>query len=204
MGNNGVKAKQLDQLKRCIVQSYGYPQLLMLENLQRVGLLRYSQGKSSWDAIKRNFNLFVEDDKADQDISYVYSGYAPLSIRLLQMTRSLPKGWRSCGDALNLLYGPAQELQQSTEQPGAPPPIVPEPARDPNTPSIALVVFLGGVTYGEIAAVRKLSELEGGRRKFLILTTEFLNAKTLFDSLQCKEVSDQPPIEAKKQKPPEK
>lgn len=195
--NNGVKAKQLDQLKRSIIQSYGYEHLLTLCNMERVGILRYYQGKSVWSSIKRHFNLFVEDVVAERDISYAYSGYAPLSVRLVQMTRSLPKGWRSCQDALSLLHGPAQELQQPLDQGAA------DTASDPATPAVVLVFFLGGVTYGEIAALRRLSELEEGRRKFLVLTTEFTSPKRLFESLRCEQVTNRPPIETKKPKPQE-
>merc|ERR1711920_771031 len=125
-----------------------------------------------------------------------YSGYAPLSVRLIQMTRSLPKGWRSCQDALSLLYGPAQELQQLPDGGAAA-----AEARDTGQPSTVLVVFLGGITHAEVllvisdahsprgcppdvAALRRLSQLEEGRRTFLVLTTEFLSAKRLFDSMQ--------------------
>lgn len=177
--NNGVKSKQLDELKRSIVRSYGYGHVLTLCNMEKVGMLNYHQGKSVWSGIKSRFNLLVEDTQAEADISYAYSGYAPLSVRLVQMTRSLPKGWRSCQDALSLLYGPAQELQQQPDGGAA----VAE-ARDPNQQSTVLVVFLGGITHAEIAALRRLSQLEDGRRTFLVLTTEFLNAKRLFDSMQ--------------------
>jgi len=191
--NNGVKKAALDQLKRCVVQSYGYEHLLTLCNLEKVGLLLYHQGKSVWPSIKQKFNLFVEDGMAENDVSYAYSGYAPLSVRLVQKMRSLPKGWRSCQDALNLLHGPAQELQQPID------PALPE--RDPNTPSVVLVCFLGGVTYGEIAALRRLSALEEGRRRFLIATTEFTNTKRFFDSLRCEQVFKQPPVEFRQERP---
>merc|ERR1711948_139356 len=94
-------------------------------------------------------------------------------------------------------YGPAQESHQPAS-PGAPT----ADSRDPSQPAIVLVVFLGGVTYGEIAALRRLSELEGGRRRFLVLTTEITNTKKLFDSLRCEQIFSQPPVEsAKKAKP---
>lgn len=187
--NNGVKAKQLDQLKRCIVQSYGFEHLLTLCNAERVGILRYQQGKSVWSQIKQKFNLFVEDVSTEKDISYAYSGYAPLSIRLVQMAKSMPKGWLAHKEALSLLYGPAQELQQTSDL--------------SDGPSVVLVCFLGGVTYGEIAALRKLSELEEGRRKFLIVTTEFINAKKLFHSMRCEQVFNQQPLESRRAKPQE-
>merc|ERR1712060_338644 len=101
-----------NRIKRYILQSYGYEHLITLNNLDKVGLLRYQGNKSVWPNIKRYFNLFVEDNAAEKDICYAYSGYAPLSVRLVQMTKSRPGGWRACKDALSLLWGPAQDLRQ--------------------------------------------------------------------------------------------
>jgi len=162
-------------------------------------MLGYAQGKANWSSIKRSFNLFVEDPNADKDISYAYSGYAPLSVRLVQMARSQQRGsasgWRSCQNELSLLYGPAQELAQPLDNQSE--------SGGTSEPSVVLVCFLGGVTYGEIAALRRLSEMEDHRRQFLIVTTEFINAKKLFDSLRCEQVFNQPPILARKVKAPE-
>merc|ERR1711865_65427 len=195
MVNSGIKAKQLDQLKKNIVQAYGFEHLLTLCNAEKVGMLGYQQGKSMWSSIKRSFNLFVEEPGAEKDIGYAYSGYAPLSVRLVQMTKSLQKGWRSCQNELSYLYGPAQELAQPLDQN--------QSDEKSGEPSICLVCFLGGVTYAEIAALRRLSELEDHRREFLIVTTEFMNAKKLFESLRCEQVFNQAPIEARRVKAPE-
>jgi len=190
--NNGIRPKQLDQLKKGILQAYGYEHLLTLCNLERVGMLRYAQqGKSVWPQIKQKFNL-VPEEASEQDISYAYSGYAPLSTRLVEKTR---KGWQSCKDALNLLEGPAQELRQSADQSEA-------SKAGGRGPSVTLVCFVGGLTYGEMAALRKLSEVEDGRRRFLVLTTEMLSTKKLFDSLRCEQVFNQPPVEARRVKAP--
>lgn len=184
--NNGIKKQQLESLKTAFKQSYGFEHTLTLENMEGAGLLRQQQGKSGWGSIKRQFNLFVEDG-TDQDVSYAYSGYAPLSVRLVQMTRSQPKGWIAVKDALSLLHGPAQELQQ---------PAVRE--QDPRKPQLVLVCFLGGVTYGEIAALRRLAQLEEGRRRFLIVTSEYINPKKLFESMRCEAVLNLPPLDATK------
>jgi len=193
--NNGVKAKQLDSLKRGVIQSYGYKHLLTLCNMERVGMLNYQMGKSVWSGIKQQFSLLVDDSQIENDISYAYSGYAPLSVRLVQMTKSLPRGWRSCPDALSLLHGPAQQVPQTPTEGTA--------AVDPGPPALVIVVFAGGVTHGEVAALRKLAELEEGRRRFLIVTTEFINAKKFFESLQCEQVFSQPPLEATRVQAPQ-
>ncbi len=43
-------------------------------------------GRSNFLALRKAFNLIVEDTKDvdAMDISYVYAGYAPLSIRIVQ------------------------------------------------------------------------------------------------------------------------
>lgn len=186
--NNGIRPKQLDVLKRSLVQAYGFEHTLTLLNLERVGLLRYQAGKSVWAPIKKQFNLFVED-ATEKDISFAYSGYAPLSVRLVQMT-SQAKGWRSSPDALNLLFGPAQELQQPLD------------GVEPCSNAVVLVCFLGGVTYGEIAALRRLGEMQGQR--FLVVTTEFINTRTLFDSLKCEEIFRQVPVGSRRGQEPQR
>lgn len=49
--------------------------------------------------------------QAPNDVSYVYSGYAPLSVRLAQFLAQ--PGWRAIQDVLKKLPGPTVcELQQ--------------------------------------------------------------------------------------------
>ena len=52
------------------------------------GLLRRQDGpRSAFAAIKRPLRLLVDDvdDKAPADIAYTFSGYAPLSVRLIEV-----------------------------------------------------------------------------------------------------------------------
>lgn len=54
------------------------------------------------------FNIFIQNPN---DIAYVYSGYAPLSVRLAQYLAR--PGWRSITEVLNMLPGPkVEEVQQ--------------------------------------------------------------------------------------------
>ena len=47
-----------------------------------------------------------------QDVAYVFSGYAPLSVRLIEAALSA-QGWHGLDDALKLLPGPTFETRQA-------------------------------------------------------------------------------------------
>ena len=46
-----------------------------------------------------------------------------------------------------------------------------------------LIVFIGGITYGELAAIRYLNKTLVNK-KFIVLTTGMINYKNIFDSLK--------------------
>lgn len=56
------------------------------------------------------FFFFFKFPQNPNDISYVYSGYAPLSIRLTQLLAR--PGWRSIEEVLKMLPGPHYEERQ--------------------------------------------------------------------------------------------
>jgi vacuolar protein sorting-associated protein 33A len=62
--------------------------LITLDALERAGLLfsRSSTTKSVYSNLRKTLRLIVDevDEQKPDDIAYVYSGYAPLSIRLVQ------------------------------------------------------------------------------------------------------------------------
>ncbi|KAI9298082.1 vacuolar protein sorting-associated protein 33A-like protein [Neoconidiobolus thromboides FSU 785] len=85
--NGGLGSKILSQYKKEICQNYGYHHLLTFENLSKVELiyeLNPNNVRNKFSLIAKAFRLLVEevDEQMPNDISYVYSGYAPLSIRL--------------------------------------------------------------------------------------------------------------------------
>lgn len=122
----GIKAKNLEFVKREIVQTYGYEYLSLLLALQKVGLLTKAGqtpavvggglggalssvvgggssatagaggdevrgnaaegGNGGFASVRKSLRLINDevDERAPADISYVYSGYAPLSVRLVQ------------------------------------------------------------------------------------------------------------------------
>ena len=69
-------------------EAYGYEHLVTFDFLERAGLLlgKASSTKSNYSSIRKALKLIVDeiDEQKPDDIAYVYSGYAPLSIRLVQ------------------------------------------------------------------------------------------------------------------------
>ncbi|KAK6192041.1 hypothetical protein SNE40_003590 [Patella caerulea] len=184
--NDGLKPKILEYYKREIIQAYGFEHMITLMNLEKTGLLKI-HGIRTYAIIRKSLKLIVDDvnEQVPNDISYVYSGYAPLSIRLAQYLAR--PGWRSITEVLNLLPGPkVEEIQQI--------PVALRKRRNSITSShsstgeqrVTLVFFLGGVTYAEIAALRFLAQQDEGGTDYLIATTKIINGSRLIDTLKEK------------------
>nr|XP_054928610.1 vacuolar protein sorting-associated protein 33A-like isoform X2 [Dermacentor andersoni] len=186
VANNGLRPKVLDHYRREILQTYGYWQLLWLLRLEKAGLLQAQEHKNHFSTLRKTLKLNVEDvsEQVPNDLSYVYSGYAPLSVRLAQFL-ALP-GWRAISEALTLLPGPTlTDLQQR-------PPAGRMPRRgsvsslhssSAEEPKVTLVFFLGGCTYAEISALRFLSQQDDAPVEYLVATTKLINGRTFLQSL---------------------
>jgi hypothetical protein len=178
--NSGLKQKVLDYYKREILQTYGYEYILTLNNLEKAGLLKsQTGGRNNYPTIRKTLRLWMDDvnEQNPTDISYVYSGYAPLSVRLAQLL-SRP-GWRSIEEVLRILPGPHFEERQ-------PLPTGLQKKRQPGENRVTLVFFLGGVTFAEIAALRFLSQLEDGGTEYVIATTKLMNGASWIEALMEK------------------
>lgn len=180
MCNNGLKQKVLDHYKREILQTYGYEHILTLNNLEKAGLLKLQTGgRNNYPTIRKTLRLWMDDvnEQNPNDISYVYSGYAPLSVRLAQLLAR--PGWRSIEEVLKMLPGPHFEERQQL-------PTGLQKKRQHGENRVTLVFFLGGVTYAEIAALRFLSQMEDGGTEYVIATTKLINGTTWIKSLMEK------------------
>ncbi|KAK1892700.1 Vacuolar protein sorting-associated protein 33A [Dissostichus eleginoides] len=153
--NNGLKQKVFDYYRREILQS---------------------NSRNNYPTIRKTLKLWMEDanEQNPNDISYVYSGYAPLSIRLTQVLAR--PGWRSIEEVLKMLPGPHFEERQQL-------PAGLHKKRQQGENRTTLVFFLGGVSYAEIAALRFLSQMEDSGMEYIIATTKLLNGTTWIKSL---------------------
>ncbi|PVU89495.1 hypothetical protein BB559_005083 [Furculomyces boomerangus] len=150
--------------------------------------------------LRRTLNLSVpeklpiqKNDYGDNpdDISYAYSGYVPISIRLLQyLTRDefiqnsngvapsssvggVSGGWRGFEDVLDNIAGKNVDTTQTGTLNIQETPILQEPRVGLLKPQATLVFFLGGITYSEIACIRYLSKKHN--HQYIVATTEIIN-----------------------------
>ncbi|KAH8102390.1 Sec1-like protein [Cristinia sonorae] len=97
----GIKHKTLENIKRELLQAYGYnylPLLLSLSSSPLAALLPNplpanappelaAAAKYPFTSLRKSLRLLIEDNEIEElenDISYVYSGWAPISVRLVQ------------------------------------------------------------------------------------------------------------------------
>ncbi|XP_025089148.1 vacuolar protein sorting-associated protein 33A-like isoform X2 [Pomacea canaliculata] len=181
--NDGLKPKVLDFYKREIIQTYGFEHIVTLANLEKTGMLR-PHGARSYQIIRKSLKLIVDDvnEQNPTDIAYVFSGYAPLSVRLAQYLAR--PGWRSITEVLNLLPGPkVEEVQQIPSALRKRRSSVSSSQSSTGDQRLTLVFFLGGVTYAEIAALRFLAQMDDGGTDYVIASTSIITGDRLIDGL---------------------
>lgn len=179
--NNGFKQKTLEYYKREIFQVYGFHHAMTFANLEKARLL-YGQTTRSYATLRKSLHLIVEDvnEVNPTDISYVYSGYAPLSVRLAQFLTK--PGWRTIEDCLDILPGPKVEISQEI-------PVGLKKKRgsvsslQSDDKKVILVFCLGGITFAEIAALRFLSHQDESPAEYIIATTKIIRGNSFLQSL---------------------
>ncbi|KNC96078.1 hypothetical protein, variant [Spizellomyces punctatus DAOM BR117] len=196
--DGGLKTKQYENFRRDIIQTYGHEHILTLQNLARVGILRKQDtSRHVYPQIRKAFRLIVDDVNEHQpnDISYVYSGYAPISVRLVQaacqkgvgggsttweksVAGPAPVGWKGWEEPMRLLPGPTFEEVQRTGDTRVVAKVKPKQ-------KVTLIVFLGGCTFTEVSALRFLSQQDEGHREFIIATTNMISGSSMLKSLMA-------------------
>lgn len=150
----------------------------------------------SFSIMRKWLSLIKEDVDTIEpdDISYVSSGYAPLSVRLIQ---AACKGWVNADDVLRELPGNLIDVVQVH-----PPEIYAEALKRPIPRGLAwedengtfesnkerqkpvlLVYFIGGVTYMEIHSLRFLSQLPKFPYRIVCCTTAIVNGENMLRNL---------------------
>lgn len=199
--NNGIKEKTFNYIRREILQTYGYGYLFTLEKLTKLGMFKTNTTRGNpWEFLCANMNLIIEDinEHNPDDIAYVYSGFAPISCRLIEIAlrQSIPfaqtldtrviknnatlepsilAGWNAMDNEIldKVSGGPAFHATQVLPQ-GL--------TTEDKTSRVTLVFFVGGCTFTEISACRFLNKRNPNER-IMIATTKLINGNTLIESL---------------------
>ena len=170
--HGGIYYKYYEDIRKDFLTVYGYKQLFLWHNLESLNILRNEDGHSYYYEANTNFKLIYEDIDINEpnDSSYAYSGYCPLMVRMIE--KAVSQGWSMYKELLKKIPGdtdfPADETEISNNS---------------GEKQFFLVVFIGGITYGELAAIRYLNKTLVNK-KFIVLTTGMINYKNIFDSLK--------------------
>ena len=184
---SGIRSRKYDQFKRDLLHTYGYRCMFLLQNLERLGLL--SNQRRRYGEIRRVMRLWSEVGWKDS-IAYVYEGYAPLSVRLIEMGSVTVGGWKKMDDIMQQLPGTGFEVRQEEKgkkaaaaAAAASSSVVDGLGMGVEEKPLVLVYFIGGVTFAEVAALRWLSAREGHPKEYIVATTKLINGNSFLESL---------------------
>ncbi len=167
---SGIKSKFYDDFKRDFFNIYGQQEIFLWNNLEKMNILKKEDRKYIYYKANKGLNLISENVNLMEpnDTSYAYGGYSPISVKLIE--NCVKNGWNNIKYLLNELPGET---------------LFPENEKDIlncKDKSFILLVFIGGITYSEIAAIRYLNK-ELKFIKFIILTTHIITTKRFFDNV---------------------
>lgn len=199
--SGGIKPKEFEQFRRLILQGYGYQHILTLNNLEKLQLFlsrssplagmipmtgnaAASGDKTNYTYLRKQLRLIMDEVQEDDpnDVAYVYSGYAPLSIRLIQCVLQKQyllritkgpnaangggvssgagtQGWHGFDEAVKHVRGQTfYELQKGEDKAVKARALLSGSGHK----QTVFVVFVGGITFTEIAALRFIAKQEEG------------------------------------------
>ncbi|CDR96724.1 VACUOLAR PROTEIN SORTING (VPS33), putative [Babesia bigemina] len=168
---DGIKSSDLQNIKRAVVDQYGFNQLLAMHELERMGMVRINDAPDGlrWSRLCKKLNLLVDRDTGTADYSMIFGGYAPISLRLYQLI-VLSRGIGSIQSELRLLNCPVSVLRQKGL-------VADQKRQEAKAATYKLLGYLGGVTLGEIAAVAYLNQKQS--QQILLLTTDIVGMRNM-------------------------
>ncbi|KAK6136193.1 hypothetical protein DH2020_030084 [Rehmannia glutinosa] len=179
---------------RELLHSYGFEHIATLNNLEKAGLFRKQDSKSNWLTIKRALQLLVEDTDTTKwrelkwplvlylAWSYYYGEGILVDIGIQDSVAKRP-----IEEILRLLPGPHSETKRGGFSSIPSYDTLPGSLNSLEKPAdgrraLVLVVFIGGVTFAEISALRFLSSQEGMAYDLIVGTTKIVNGQTLVET----------------------
>ncbi|KAF4311281.1 Vacuolar protein sorting-associated protein 33A [Botryosphaeria dothidea] len=221
--HGGIRPRDLENFKRAVLHGYGHQHLLTLTSLEKAGLLVPRSGGlgvganlggsgsrtnmvTNYNSVRRSLSLIVDEvnESEPDDIAYVFSGYAPLSVRLVQcvlqkdyinsLASARPnapqgqqqasgalanaQGWRPFEDVLRYIRGATVDDVQAGEEKAVRARQLLNGHGTAGEGKTVVVFFLGGVTRAEASALRFVAKSlteEGRGRRLVVATTSVIN-----------------------------
>ncbi|KAF4215571.1 hypothetical protein CNMCM5878_007927 [Aspergillus fumigatiaffinis] len=216
--SGGLRSRDLENFKKQIVHAYGHQHILTFSALEKMELLQPRSSaatmliptagaqpgtKTNYNYLRKNLRLLVEEvsEKDPNDIAYVYSGFAPLSIRLVQCVLQKPyifslvkggaasatstpastasPGWLGFGDVVKSARGATFSIVQKGDDKAV---RARQTLSGNNATKTVYVFLLGGATFTEIAALRFIAAQEAPRRRIVICTTSIINGDRMMEA----------------------
>lgn len=169
--HGGIRYRNYEQIKKDFLNVYGYKEIFLWHNLEKMEILKSQDNNYFYSAANTDLKLIYEeiDFNNPNDSSYAYSGYCPICVRLIE--KAFKDGWNTIKETLKKIPGesdfPSDESEMTNEN---------------NEKKYFLVVFIGGITYGELGAIRYLNK-SFKNKKIIVLTTSMINSKKIFNLL---------------------
>ncbi|KAL4868683.1 hypothetical protein BDV12DRAFT_185737 [Aspergillus spectabilis] len=212
--SGGLRPKDLENFKRQVVQAYGHQHLLTFSALEKMELLQprssaaaalipgtvaQTGSKTNYTYLRKQLHLLIEEvsEKEPEDIAYVYSGFAPLSIRLVQCVlqksyvlslmrggstvsaNTASPGWLGFEEVVKSARGSTFSIVQKGDDKAI---RARQTLSGSNAAKTVFVFFLGGITFTEIAALRFIAAQEAPKRKIVICTTGVISGDRMMDA----------------------
>ncbi len=186
----GIAKREFDVLRKEVLNTYGFEHIETFARLQEVGVLfeKEDRSRSAFATSRGPMRLLVDDaSKIDaenpDDTHFAYAGYAPWSCRMVEEACST--GWRTrLEDRVPTIY-----VRQALQDDGSAHDVVAKdiPVRNQSkttteTPRNVFIMFIGGVTSAEIAALRFIAGRDGLR--IMVGTTGITNGTNLVNTLR--------------------
>jgi hypothetical protein len=188
--SNGLRARLLEQYKRAVLHAYGYQHLNTLLQLEKAGLVRArsqeekggllrAQETRGFPALRKQLQLVAHGNLVDDrnpspsSMTYLFSGYAPLSVRLVEVL-SRKQGFAAFEEATRQLPGPPAFMMTQLGR---------QSQKRNTVGNMVLVFFIGGVTLAEISALRYLTNREDSVMEYAIGATHVTNGPALVSSV---------------------
>ncbi|KAJ6152129.1 hypothetical protein N7497_006448 [Penicillium chrysogenum] len=203
--SGGLRPRDLESFKKQVIQAYGHQHLLTFWALEKMELLQprssattmllptsgaQAGSKTNYGYLRKNLRLVIEEvsEKDPNDISYVYSGFAPLSVRLVQCVlqksymvslikggtpaaslntaNTTSPGWLGFEDVVKSARGATFSIVQKGDD---------KAVRARQTLS-------GNSATKAIAALRFIAAQEAPRRKIIICTTSIISGDRMMEA----------------------